>query len=126
VPAGPEPAPNDSLPTPVPGRVVSYAANRVAIEVDAPAAGVVVLNEKMLPGWHAEVDGRAARGFRANVMLRAVHVPAGHHVITWSYAPPRYGLYLMLWLAGVAAVIAALVATLWARRRVPMVASPAS
>jgi hypothetical protein len=108
LPAAVEPAP-----APVAGRLREYGANRVVVEIDAPAAGVVVLNEKMLPGWRVTVDGKDAAGFRANVMLRAVRVEPGTHVIAWSYHPPRFAGLFALWLGGVAFLACA---ALWPRR----------
>jgi hypothetical protein len=107
---------------PVVGRLVSYEANRVAVAVDAPATGVVVLNEKMAAGWHVTVDGKAAQGFRANVMLRAVVVPAGTHTIVWTYSPPHYALLFGAWLAGVGLLVVAA----WSARRARRVAATAA
>jgi len=104
-------------PAPAVGRLLEYGANRLRMAVDAPQAGVVVLNEKMLPGWQASVDGQDAQAFRANYMLRAVLVPAGAHTIEWSYHPPRYRLFLALWLTGLAALAAAALSAWRARRR---------
>jgi hypothetical protein len=104
-------------PAPVAGRLVTYAANRIVVDIDAPAPGVVVVNEKMLPGWTATVDRAAAAGFRANYMLRAVVVPAGTHRIEWSYHPPRYRALLVAWLAGVVFLVVAAVAAIRAHRR---------
>ncbi len=104
-------------PAPVAGRLLVFEANRVRIAVDAPAAGVAVLNEKMLIGWQATVDGRPAHGFRTNFMLRGVVVPAGEHVIEWTFHPPRYGIYITLWLLGLATLLAAGISALRARRR---------
>jgi hypothetical protein len=84
------------------GTLRSYSAHRIAFEVDAPARGVVVLNEKHFPGWRVEVDGKPAVGFRANMLLRAVLVDPGHHRIEWRYAPPGQLLLHVLFLAVIA------------------------
>jgi hypothetical protein len=110
----------DASPLPVAGTLVDYGANRIAVSVDAPAAGLVVLNEKMAAGWTVSVDGRAAPALRANYMLRAVAVPAGHHDIVWSYSPPGFLALFLLWLAGVAFVVAAGVSA-WRSRAVQQV-----
>jgi len=104
-------------PPPVPGRLVSYGANRIEVAVEAPSPGVVVLNEVSAPGWHVEVDGRPAEGFRADYLLRAVTVTAGAHVIVWSYEPPALLWLSIAWLAGVAALVAAAVAAWRSRAR---------
>jgi hypothetical protein len=103
-------------PAAVPGRLVDYGANRTEVAVDAPAPGIVVLDEVMAAGWEVEVDGRAAEGFRAEFLLRAVLVGAGHHVITWSYHPPGFVALFVIWLVGVGGVLVAGIAA-WRCRR---------
>jgi len=39
------------------------------------------------PWWTADVDGVNAPILRANVLFRAVHVPAGRHVLTFEFKP---------------------------------------
>jgi hypothetical protein len=101
----------------VAGRVVSYAGNRIETEVTAPAAGLVVLNEKWFAGWRVTVDGREATPLRANHLLRAVPVEAGAHRIVWTFEPRRFGGLVALWGAGVAFLGIAATFSLRARRR---------
>ncbi len=104
-------------PAPVPGGLLSYGANRVAVSVTAPAEGIVVLNEKYAPGWNVEVDGRAAAPVRVNYLLRGVVVPAGTHRVVWSYAPRGHAALVGLWAAGVAFLLVAGGSWLRERRR---------
>lgn len=101
----------------VAGEVVSFAADRVVVRIDAPARGVVVLNEKMFPGWHAAVDDSDSPGFRANYLLRAVVVEPGAHTITWTYEPPRLRAWRAMFLAGLLFLLVAAVSGSRARRR---------
>src|SRR5690606_28680393 len=55
---------------PVFGSVLVYDTNRVVVQVDAPAAGVVVLNDALYPGWKVRVDGEARSPFFANTFVR--------------------------------------------------------
>jgi hypothetical protein len=71
----------------VAGRIVDYGVNRVAAEIDAPADGVVVVNEAAFPGWRVSVDGVRAEPLRVNVLLRGVVVAPGRHAVVWDYAP---------------------------------------
>ena len=50
----------------------SYAAEKVTLDVTAPAAGYLVLTDAWYPGWQVRVDGTPATLERANVMFRAV------------------------------------------------------
>ena len=75
----------------------------VRFSVDAPAAGYLVVNETWFAGWHATVDDRPAAILRGNVIMQAVEVPAGRHVVEVRFRP-GYVLYplalaLVAWIA---------------------------
>ncbi len=93
----------------VAARVTSYEPDAIDLDVDAPATGVVVLNEVWYPGWDVTVDGEPARGFRADYLLRAVVVPRGHHAIAWRFHPthfrPLFALYALALLGVLAAFV---------------------
>jgi hypothetical protein len=74
----------------VEGALDHYAPDRIAFAIDAPRAGLVVLDELMFPGWRVEVDGEPAVPIRANYLLRGVWVSAGHHEVTWTFAPAHW------------------------------------
>jgi len=97
-------------PPAIAGQLLAYSANRIEVAIDAPAAGIVILNEVLAPGWTVEVDHRAAEGFRAELILRAVVVDAGHHVVVWTYRPPQFRLLFELFLAGLVTLLVAAVA----------------
>lgn len=84
-------------------RVVGFTPDRVRMEVDLSAPGIVVLVDAYDPGWKATVDGQPAPLLRANVAFRGVQVPAGRHVVEQVYRPWTV-------LAGLATSAAALVA----------------
>jgi hypothetical protein len=86
------------------GELVDYRTNRIRVRIDAPAPGIVVLNEIAYPGWQVRVDGERAQPIRVNYLLRGVFVDAGSYEIEWRYRPVRYPLWLFLWLAGLGAV----------------------
>ena len=99
-----------SPPESVTGELLELANNRVRVRVNAPADGIVVLNEVMYPGWTVRVDGQRAEALYANWLLRGVAVNAGAHEITWTYRPKRHGLHLFLWTFGVFLMLFALFA----------------
>jgi hypothetical protein len=72
-------------------------ANRLRIETDTSAPGILVASEAFDPDWRATVDGAPAPIERANVLFRGVRVPAGRHVVEMTYFPRavRWGLGAM-------------------------------
>jgi uncharacterized membrane protein YfhO len=48
----------------------------------------------MFPGWRVRVDGADADPITANYLLRGVWVTAGHHEISWTFAPPHWRLLI--------------------------------
>ena len=64
-----------------------YENTKVVIEVDAAQPGFVVLHDVWHPWWTATVDGLDAPILPANVLFRAVQVPAGHHILTFEFNP---------------------------------------
>jgi hypothetical protein len=68
-------------------RIVSYRNTEVVLETDSPDGGWVVLNDLWHPWWVASVDGRPAALLPANVLFRAVAVPAGRHTVRFAFHP---------------------------------------
>ncbi|MBK7978390.1 MAG: YfhO family protein [Deltaproteobacteria bacterium] len=63
---------------------------RLAVTVDASRPAWLVVLEPFAPHWEAEVDGVPTTIHPAHVMFRAVHVPAGHHVVRMRYVPTPF------------------------------------
>ena len=68
-------------------RIRHYENTKVVIDVDSSRSGFVVLHDVWHPWWVADLDGLDVPILRANVLFRAVHVPAGHHVLTFEFKP---------------------------------------
>ncbi len=64
-----------------------YQNTRVEIEVNSPDPGFVILNDVWHPWWTATVDGEEVEILKANVLFRAVQVPAGKHTIVYEFKP---------------------------------------
>jgi hypothetical protein len=91
---------------PVTGRVIAQTPSTLTAEVDAPAAGVVVITEAFAPGWSAEVDGAPAEIVPANVAFRGIAVGPGRHVIAMRYQAPAY--LALAWLVPLALLVSLL------------------
>lgn len=84
----------------VAGRLVELGRNHLIAEIDAPAAGVVVIHETYFPGWSATVDGVAHQVVPANGMFRAILVDAGSHRIVMKYKPQGWHAMAMVSVLG--------------------------
>ncbi len=67
--------------------IQSYANTEVIVEVDAPQAGFIVLNDVWHPWWSATVNNEEADILKANVLFRAVAVEAGKSIVRFSFNP---------------------------------------
>ena len=67
-------------------------------------AGYLFTGDAYYPGWNAELDGKPATLYRANIAFRTVWVPAGEHVVVQRYQPHSVRAGLIL--AGVSLIIA--------------------
>jgi hypothetical protein len=81
------PAPPTTARRPGKVRIARYRNTEVVLEADSPDGGWVVLNDVWQPWWFAAIDGRPAKLLRANVLFRAVAVPAGRHQVRFRFRP---------------------------------------
>lgn len=92
--ATPVPAPTPSD-TPLPRPVFERDdLGEVILRTAAPVPSVLLLADLAAPGWSVSIDGRPAPALRGDLVLRAVAVPAGGHLVRWAYRDPwlRRGL----------------------------------
>jgi hypothetical protein len=90
--AAPEPPSPCGIERPVPEHVI--------LRCQAVRSGYAVLLDEWTRGWSATVDGVAAPLERADVLLRAVPIPAGDHRVELRYRTPGLRLGAALSLGG--------------------------
>jgi hypothetical protein len=74
---GPEPLPEPEF--------VLDSLNEIVLAVDAPRPALLLLSGLWASGWSAKVDGEDAPVLRADLMLRAVELPAGAQEVRFEY-----------------------------------------
>ena len=97
-----------AAPGAVAGALISYQPDDITISVDAPRAGLVVLNELAFPGWTVTIDGAAATPLVGNTVLRAALVEPGHHELHWHFQPRGFYALLLGYLAALLVMLAAI------------------
>lgn len=68
-------------------KTLSYEPNRLEFEVKSSTKGFLVISDNFHPDWTAAIDGIPAPVLKANYIMRAVPVSAGHHKITLMFKP---------------------------------------
>lgn len=93
--ARPEPRPAPAT-APDDVRLIRFEPQRIVVDAELSAAGVLVSSEVFYPGWAARINGQRAPTLRAFGLLRAVALPAGRWQVEWRYEPlaARAGLAL--------------------------------
>lgn len=73
----------------------AYDETQAVLQVDSPAPAYLILLDAWYPGWEATVNGESAPIIRANLVFRAVPVPAGASTVTFRFEPRiwRVALY---------------------------------
>ena len=102
----------DSLSTIV---LTSYEPNALKYEVNSPKGGTVVFAEIYYPGWRSFIDGEEVLHGRADYILRAMNVPAGKHVIEFTFDPKSLHVtetiaFIALGILGLAILVAIVLA----------------
>jgi membrane protein YfhO len=70
-----------------PGCTITASGNTRA-RVSCTSPTTLIRRETEMPGWHASVDGRSVPIRRSDGLFQAIPVPAGTHVVSFSYLPP--------------------------------------
>jgi len=76
--------------------------NRISIGYSSLEKSCLGLTDTFYPGWKATIDGRQVDILRANLLFRAILVPAGEHKVVFEYDPQSFRL------GGILAVLSAL------------------
>lgn len=86
--------------------IVEYEDTRIRLAVDAPAPAYLILRDAFYPGWTAQVNGETKPIQRANVIFRAVAVPAGQSQVVFAFEPRLWSAALaggiLLWVGALA------------------------
>ncbi len=91
-----------------------YEPERVHVRVESSTPAWLLLTDTYYPGWQVTVNGEDTRIYPADLLFRAVHVPAGISEVGFSYRPASWTWGVRI---SVAAILAWLVILLLPLRR---------
>lgn len=86
--------------------ITSYSDTRVEITVNSESETYLYLADAYYPGWRASVNGNDSPVYRANVMFRAVAIPAGESTVVFEFVPRLwYGAMIFGGFAWIASIV---------------------
>jgi len=97
--------------TPIGLTIERTRPEQIELDVDLAGPAVVSVAQQALPGWGVEIDGQAAEVTVVDGLYLGVRVPAGEHVVTFTYRSPWLGVTLAISLLAIAATIALALST---------------
>lgn len=99
-------------------KLTSYAPNHLTYETENPQDGIAIFSEIYYPdGWHITIDGQPADLARADYILRAVHVPAGKHILEMRFDPTSLHVTEGIAYGALALLVIGLMIAVWATRK---------
>jgi hypothetical protein len=87
----------------------------LAIDIDSPDGGMLVVADTYYPGWMATIDGNPTPIYRANLAFRTVIVPAGKHTVLMRYLPDSWRTSVLISLASLAVFVTLAIIALFRR-----------
>ncbi len=77
-------------------KFTDYTNDEVDISSQTDKDLFLVLTDYHFPNWHAYIDDKETKIYRANYLVRAIWLPKGEHRVKFTYNPPMPGLYITL------------------------------
>lgn len=76
--------------------VLKAKSTRYSLDVTAPQNGWLFVADANYPGWTAKVDGTPTPVFSANILGKAIELPAGRHRLDLTFTSPTlcYGMLI--------------------------------
>jgi hypothetical protein len=85
--------------------VRNESPTRIVLEARLSEAGLVILADPFDAGWRLTIDGTPSPALRANLLMRAAAVPAGPHVLIYTYEPRTLRAGFIASAAGLATLV---------------------
>ncbi|MBS1903597.1 MAG: YfhO family protein [Bacteroidetes bacterium] len=89
--------------------ITTYETDKIDAKVHTSQNGMLFFSEIYYPAWHAYIDGKETKLYRAFTALRAVEVPAGDHTVELRYESSAFATGSMITLVTLGASVLGLV-----------------
>lgn len=70
-------------------QILHYSPNEVRVRAATEDPALLVLHDLFYPGWVVRVNGQEKPLIKTNYLFRGVEIPAGEHLVTFSFEPLR-------------------------------------
>jgi len=81
--------------------LTEYSPNTIGVELETDRDGYLYYSDNYDKYWKVYIDGKRALLLRANLVFKAVKVPAGKHKIKFIYDPGHFKLSILLYYAAI-------------------------
>ncbi|MDP4220612.1 MAG: YfhO family protein, partial [Bacteroidota bacterium] len=85
-----------------------FETGEIEATVSTKENGMLFFSEVYYPAWHAYIDGKETKLYRAFTSLRAVEVPKGEHTVVMKYQSDAFETGSVVTLATLGLSLAAL------------------
>lgn len=72
--------------------IIKYSPNNILLKTSSSNNSVLFLSDTYYPGWEAEIDGGKTEIYQAFYAFRAIGLPAGKHIVSFSYNPASFAM----------------------------------
>jgi hypothetical protein len=93
-----------------PAQILHTSNDRQVVETRTTRPGILVVSDAWAPGWHAVIGGEELKVERVDYLYRGVRVPAGTHIVEFTYRPLSWRIG---WIVSLVAFVALLGGFLW-------------
>jgi len=104
--------------------VTRFLSSYVQVTYDTACTRLLAYTDTWAPGWTATIDGISTPVLRLNGAIRGVIVPAGSHILEWSYRPAYWNVTKWISLTGLLGTLVCLTWGFWPVRMRNLVVAP--
>jgi hypothetical protein len=77
-------------------KIDTIANTQVKLQTQTGNPAFLILSDVDYPGWQVTIDGKAAPLLQVNYVLRGVQVPAGNHIVQFTFRPRLIQVGMMM------------------------------